>query len=200
MASIILIEDDEALRKQLRFTLESDHEISEAGNRLEAMTVFKENIPEIAVLDLGLPPNENTPVEGLFLIDHIMNNYNCKIIVLTGQNTKEAAVKSLEGGCFDYLDKPVNIEQLLFSIERAILFLDTEQELKSRGFEKLEIQVQVGKGLQEIRESAEKNLIIKILNETGFNVYKSAKILGVKRESLYYFIKKFNLERDKKDD
>jgi len=199
MANIILIEDDEALRKQLCFTLESDHEISEAGNRVEAIAVLKDKNPEIAILDLGLPPNENTPDEGLFLINHIMSNYSCKIIVLTGQNTKEAAVKSLEGGCFDYLEKPVNIEQLLFSIERAKLFLDTEGELKSRGFEKLELQVQIGKGLQEIRESAEKNLIIRILNETGFNVYKSAQILGVKRESLYYFIKKFNLERDRDD-
>ncbi|PLX65890.1 MAG: hypothetical protein C0603_13015 [Denitrovibrio sp.] len=80
-----------------------------------------------------------------------------------------------------------------------MLFLDTEQELKNRGVEQLEITIEVGKGLQDIREKAEKNLIMKILNDTGFNVYKSAKILGVKRESLYYFIKKFNLVRDKDD-
>lgn len=199
MKSIILIEDDEALRKQLCFTLENDYKICEAGNRPEAIERMKKCDPAIAILDLGLPPNENTPDEGLMVMEHILANYNCKIIVLTGQNTKEAAVKSLEGGCFDYLEKPVNIEQLLFSIERAILFLETELELKNRGVEKLELQVQIGKGLQEVRESAEKNLIMKILNETGFNVYKSAKILGVKRESLYYFIKKFNLVRERND-
>ncbi|PLX70244.1 MAG: Fis family transcriptional regulator [Denitrovibrio sp.] len=199
MTSIILIEDDDALRKQLCFTLENDYKIFEASNSPDAIEMLKESDPDIAILDLGLPPNENTPDEGLFVMNHILANYTCKIIVLTGQNTKEAAVKSLEGGCFDYLEKPVNINQLLFSIERAKLFLETEQELKSRGVEKIELQVQIGKGLQEVRESAEKNLIIKILNETGFNVYKSAKMLGVKRESLYYFIKKFNLVRDKDD-
>jgi DNA-binding NtrC family response regulator len=197
MTKIILIEDDEALRKQLCFTLESKNEVYEAGNRLEAIEALRENTPDIAIVDLGLPPNENTPDEGLFIIDHIVGNYKCKVIVLTGQATKEAAVKSLELGCFDYLEKPVNIDQLLFSIDRAKLFRDTEQELKSRGLEKLEMQVEVGKGLQDIREQAEKNIIIRILNETGFNVYKSAQILGVKRESLYYFIRKFNLERDK---
>lgn len=199
MARILLVEDDEALRKQLVFTLENDNTVFEAGNRNQAVSALKKCNPEIAIIDLGLPPNEHSPEEGLFVIEHINSLYNCKIIVLTGQTTKEAAVRSLETGCFDYLEKPVNIDQLLFSIERAKLFLDTEMELKNRGVEKLEIQVEVGKGLQDIREQAEKNLIMKILNDTGFNVYKSAKILGVKRESLYYFIKKFNLERDKDD-
>ncbi len=190
MARIILIEDDEALRKQLCFTLENDNTVCEAGNRIQAIERLKTCNPDIAIVDLGLPPNENTPDEGLYIIDHIKTNYMTKVIVLTGQATKEAAVKSLEMGCFDYLVKPVNIEQLLFSIDRAKLFFDTELELKNRGVEQLDIKVEVGKGLQEIREKAEKNLIIKILNDTGFNVYKSAKILGVKRESLYYFIKK----------
>jgi len=199
MTKILLIEDDTALRKQLCFTLENENTVCEAGNRLQAVERAKSCNPDIAIVDLGLPPHENSPVEGLFIIDHLNQNYTCKIIVLTGQTTKEAAVRSLEMGCFDYLEKPVNIKQLLFSIDRAKLFLDTEQELRNRGVEKLEIQVEVGKGLQDIREKAEKNLIIKILHDTGFNVYKSAKILGVKRESLYYFIKKFNLERGKDD-
>jgi len=199
MAKIILIEDDEALRKQLCFTLESNNKVCEACNRIQAIERLKSCNPDIAIVDLGLPPNENTPDEGLFIVDHIKTNYLTKVIVLTGQTTKEAAIKSLEMGCFDYLEKPVNIEQLLFSIDRAMLFLDTEQELKNRGVEQLEITIEVGKGLQDIREKAEKNLIMKILNDTGFNVYKSAKILGVKRESLYYFIKKFNLVRDKDD-
>lgn len=197
MARILLIEDDEALRKQLCFTLEKENTVKEAGNRNEAVEAVKDFSPEIAIVDLGLPPNENSPDEGLFVIDHINSAHACKIIVLTGQTTKDVAVKCLETGCFDYLEKPVNIDQLLFSLDRAKLFLDTEQELKNKGVEKIEFQVEIGNGLQGIREQAEKNLIIRILNETGFNVYKSAKILGVKRESLYYFIKKFNLERDK---
>lgn len=194
---ILLVEDDEALRKQLCFTLESDYEVFEASNRIEALEVLKAEPIDIAIIDLGLPPCENTPDEGLIIINHIGENYPTKVIVLTGQVTKDTAVKSLETGCFDYLVKPMNIDQLLFSIERAKLFIEAETELKSKGLEKIEMQVEIGNGLQNIREKAEKNIIIRILNETGFNVYKSAQILGVKRESLYYFIKKFNLERDK---
>jgi transcriptional regulator with PAS, ATPase and Fis domain len=58
----------------------------------------------------------------------------------------------------------------------------------------------VGKGLQPAREEAEKNIILKMLRDTNFNVYKSAKLLGVKRESLYYFIKKFGLKREGDDE
>jgi DNA-binding NtrC family response regulator len=199
MIKIILIEDDLPLRFQLRFALENDFDVYEASNRLEAVSVLSKCEPDIAIVDLGLPPNENSPDEGLYIIEHIKNTSQCKIIVLTGQNTLDTACRCLELGCTDYLEKPVNIDQLMFSISRACLFAEAESELKKRGVEKLELQVEVGQGLQNIRENAEKNLIIKILNETGFNVYKSAKILGVKRESLYYFIKKFNLGRNRND-
>jgi DNA-binding NtrC family response regulator len=199
MARIILIEDDNALRKQLRFALEPKHEIKEAGDRPQAIDISESFRPEIAVVDLGLPPNEQTPSEGLATAGCLIENFQTKVIILTGQTTKEAAINSLEKGCFDFLTKPIDIEKLLFSIERAELFLDTEEELKKRGMEKIEFHAEIGKGLQDIRETAEKNLILKILNETGFNVYKSAKILGVKRESLYYFMKKFNIERRSDD-
>ncbi|NLT24614.1 MAG: Fis family transcriptional regulator, partial [Syntrophorhabdus sp.] len=59
---------------------------------------------------------------------------------------------------------------------------------------------EVGKGLQPAREEAEKNIILKVLKDTNFNVYKSAKLLGVKRESVYYFIKKFGFRREDIDD
>ena len=58
----------------------------------------------------------------------------------------------------------------------------------------------MGGGLQLAREEAEKNIIMKVLRDTNFNIYRSAKILGVKRESLYYFIKKFGWKREDDND
>jgi transcriptional regulator with GAF, ATPase, and Fis domain len=69
--------------------------------------------------------------------------------------------------------------------------------MEEGGHNKLSLTVKVGEGLQTIRDEAEKNLIIQVLRDNSFNVYKSAKVLGVKRESLYYFMKKFGLERER---
>jgi DNA-binding NtrC family response regulator len=194
MSRLLIVEDDTALRKQLQFALESQHEVKEAGDRQQTEEILKNFTPQIAIVDLGLPPNEQSTEEGL-AIAKVLVELQCKVIILTGQKTKEAAMDSLENGCFDFLFKPIEMEKLIFSIQRAELFIETEAELKNSGIEKIEFHTEMGKGLQEIRESAEKNLIIKVLNDTGFNVYQSAKILGVKRESLYYFMKKFGIER-----
>jgi transcriptional regulator with PAS, ATPase and Fis domain len=88
------------------------------------------------------------------------------------------------------------MEKIIFSIDRAILFQDAEKKMEKRGIKKVSFDIEVGKGLQPAREEAEKNIILKMLRDTNFNVYKSAKLLGVKRESLYYFIKKFGLKRE----
>ena len=81
-----------------------------------------------------------------------------------------------------------------------VLFQDAEKKMEKRGIKKVSFDIEVGKGLQPAREEAEKNIILKMLRDTNFNVYKSAKLLGVKRESLYYFIKKFGLKREGDDE
>lgn len=196
---MIIIEDDAAIVSQLRYALEDRYDITSELSYKGVCEIGDIYEYDIAIVDLGLPPEEHTVAEGLKVIRYLLDNSQCKIIVLTGQGTQEAAMACLEQGCFDFLTKPVMMDQLLFSLERSELFIKTERELQKTGIEKIEFNVRIGDGLQKLRESAEKNIIIKVLNDTGFNVYKASKILGVKRESLYYFMKKFNLVR-KNDD
>ena len=195
MKNILLVEDDTALRKQICFSLEKDFNVFEAQNRKETIKILRENDVDIVLLDLGLPPSENTPAEGLKLIDMILNKGLIKIIVLTGQETERAAVESIKRGVFDYLLKPVKIEKLLFSIERAAVYQKAEKKMEEDGIKNISLNVKVNEGLQPLREAAEKKAIHRVLKDTDFNVYKTAKIMGIKRESIYYFIKKFGWKR-----
>jgi DNA-binding NtrC family response regulator len=195
MVSILLIEDDIALRKQIRFFLENMYSIFEAGNKKEAIDTLKTNKIDIVILDLGLPPHESTPDEGLIVLDHILGKYACKVLILTGQKTEGIALEAIKAGAFDYILKPAGTEKILYSVERAILFKETEEQLERQGIKKISLDVEMGKGLQPLRDEADKNIILRILRDTNFNVYQSAKILGVKRESLYYFLKKFGVKR-----
>ena len=81
-------------------------------------------------------------------------------------------------------------------MRRALLFLQKEQELGREGVTRIAINAQIGEGLKGVRTDAEERLVRQILKETNFNVYQSAKRLGVKRENIYYFLKKFGIERD----
>ena len=200
METVLLTEDDVALRAQMRFALEERFEVLEAGDVRKAVNLLNRHNITIAVLDLGLPPNENTPDEGLRLLHYILENFEIKVIILTGQKTESAALEAIKSGAFDYIVKPASMEKIFFSIDRAILFRDTERKIEQLGTKKITFDIEVGKGLQPAREEAEKNIILKVLKDTNFNVYKSAKLLGVKRESLYYFIKKFGFKREDIDD
>ena len=199
MPTLLLVEDDIALRKQICFSLEENFTVLEAENRKEATELLRKNPIDVVILDLGLPPNEGTPEEGLIVLSSILNHYASKVIILTGQKTEGVALEAIKSGAFDYLLKPASMEKILFSIERAMLFKDVEEELEKQGIKKISFDIEVGKGLQPLRDEADKHVILKVLKDTNFNITQSAKILGVKRESLYYFLKKFGLKRTHDD-
>lgn len=64
------------------------------------------------------------------------------------------------------------------------------------GLTRLQINARITDGLKAVREDAEEKLVRQVLKDTGFNVYQSAARLGLKRESIYYFLKKFGISRD----
>jgi len=196
---ILLVEDDPALRLVMRNVMENnEYDVLEADSRVGAQSVL-ENNPDIAavVLDLGLPPSPHTTVEGLATIKLIIEGlYPAKIVVLTGQDEESSALAAIKEGAFDFLSKPSSSEDILNAVQRAVLFYQKEKTLsEEEGLTKLQINAKVADGLKAVREEAEEKLVRKVLKETEFNVYQSAAKLGLKRESVYYFLKKFGIKR-----
>ncbi len=200
MKKVLLVEDDPALRLVLRNVLEiNGYEISEADSLVTAEAILKED-GEIAVivLDLGLPPSPHTTSEGLAVIRNVVASmYPAKIVVLTGQDEESSALQAIKEGAFDFLAKPSKSEDILNAVQRASLFYEKERTLsEEEGLTKLQINAKVADGLKAVREEAEEKLVRKVLKDTEFNVYQSAARLGLKRESVYYFLKKFGIKRD----
>jgi len=200
VARILLVEDDPALRLVMRNVMENnDYDVLEADSRVAAEAVLKVN-PDIAalVLDLGLPPSPHTTTEGLATIKSVMDGlYPAKIVVLTGQDEESSALAAVREGAFDFLAKPSSSADILNAVQRAVLFYQNERTLSEQeGLTKLQINAKVADGLKAVREEAEEKLVRKVLKETEFNVYQSAAKLGLKRESIYYFLKKFGIKRE----
>ncbi len=196
---ILITEDDEALRLVLSGALEMrDYEVIEADCRKTARARLQEH-PDIRVMivDLGLPPAAHTTDEGIALIRDIQQaDSGAKIIVLTGQDEESAALAAIREGAFDFLSKPTPLEEILRAVQRAFLFTRQEQVLADDGLTRLQINARISDGLKAVREDAEEKLVRQVLKDTDFNVYQSAARLGVKRESIYYFLKKFGIQRD----
>jgi DNA-binding NtrC family response regulator len=197
---LLLVDDDPVLRSLLRNALEdAGFMVREADSRPQALKCMQQDGEEIAVaiVDLGLPPLEHTTLEGLELIKVISDdNTSLKIIVLTGQDEEQSALEAIRLGAFDFIAKPARTSDIILSVERAMLFHRKEQDLMADGTARLQLSTRFEDGLKAVREEAEEKLVRQVLRETGFNVYKSAEKLGIKRESIYYFMKKFGISRD----
>ncbi len=196
---ILIVEDDLAIRTMLRGILTlNNFTVSDAACQAEAVEKMDAD-PEIAVviLDLGLPPNAHDITEGIATLKTInADAFGVKVIVLTGQDQAEAALEAIREGAFDFLSKPASVESILSATNRAFLFVQKERELNQEGITRIAINANIGDGLKSVRDDAEERLVRQVLKETGFNVYQSAKRLGVKRENIYYFLKKFGIQRD----
>lgn len=192
---VLIVDDDPALRQQLMFALEERHQVAEASQAREAIEQLEAFDPDVTILDLGLPPCEQTPDEGYRVLEHALGHSGAKVLVLTGQGGEQIAHEAIRRGAFDYLVKPAPLGQIVAAVARALLFLDSERRLYEQGVSRINVDVEMGKGLQSLRDEAGRQLILKVLRDTGFNVYSSAKQLGVKRETLYYFINKFGIKR-----
>jgi DNA-binding NtrC family response regulator len=199
MAHVLLVEDDPSIRLMLNVILRmQDYVVSEATSRLEALELLRVT-PSIDVvfLDLGLPPASHAITEGIATLKAIeAGAFPVKVIVLTGQDQQAASLEAIREGAFDFLCKPATADQILGALRRALLFLQKEKELGNEGVTRIAINAQIGDGLKAVRSDAEEKLVRQILKETNFNVYQSAKRLGVKRENIYYFLKKFDIQRD----
>lgn len=198
-SEILLIEDDRALRMMLRGLLEiQDFKVWEADRRETGLQLLKKhpNI-RIVILDFGLPPHAHTISEGLAMLTAIQSQImTAKVIVLTGQDHEAASLAAIREGAFDFLAKPASSESILRAVTRATLYLKKENELSLQGITRIAVNAQVGDGLKSVRDDAEERLVRQILKETRFNVYQSARRLGVKRENIYYFMKKYGIERE----
>lgn len=196
---VLIIEDDSALRTLLAGIIGSrGYHILQAERRDEALEMLND-FPDIAVVicDLGLPPQAHTTAEGLATIRNIESlAINPKIIVLTGQDQESSALEAIREGAFDFIAKPAQADQIVTALDRALLFHRKERDMAADGVTRLQINAKVSDGLKAVREDAEEKLIRQVLKDTGFNVYQSAAQLGVKRESIYYFMKKFGIQRD----
>ncbi len=125
---LLVIEDDPGLQKQLQWCFDK-FDVTVAGDKssaLEALDLFS---PVVVTLDLGLPPDPANASEGLLTLQAILNKApHTKVIVVTGNDDRENAVRSVAMGAYDFYEKPIDPEILSLIIERAYALYELEAE------------------------------------------------------------------------
>jgi len=88
--------------------------------------------PDVVLLDLGLPPRPNDTEEGFkTLCDLLSARPTAKIVVITGQGEKENALKAIGEGAYDFLAKPILVDDLKIILRRAFHVARLEREYRA---------------------------------------------------------------------
>ncbi len=117
MNKILVIDDNFKIYKSLELNLKKEGFQSTAAlNSVEALEAIKNDIPDIILLDLALREES-----GLDLLRDIKKlDSSVPVIMITGYGTLESAVKAIKLGAFDFLEKPLQFEKLLSTINNAL--------------------------------------------------------------------------------
>jgi two-component system NtrC family response regulator len=113
----------------MRWCFSDDLEVSLAADRESALTALRRLEPEVITLDLGLPPDAGGASEGFKLLEDILRLAPlAKIIVVTGREEKENAVKAIGMGASDFYQKPLDADILTFVVNRAFRLAELERD------------------------------------------------------------------------
>jgi two-component system response regulator MprA len=115
-ARVLVVEDDEPIADVLRRSLRAEgHEVRSAGDGVEALQAAEEFMPDLVILDLGLPK-----LDGVEVMKRIRIDSDVPILILTARSDTRDRVEGLDTGADDYLVKPFERQELLARI-RALL-------------------------------------------------------------------------------
>src|ERR1051325_2001421 len=133
---ILVVDDDEAIRWTLREALGTwGFTSAEAASVAEAIKTFNADLPAAVLLDIDLPDGSGLDV----LRDIKREHPEAIVIMITGSVQVDNPISALRGGAYDFMAKPINLEELRVTIRNAIearhLRREVEQVRKERARE-----------------------------------------------------------------
>lgn len=126
---LLIIDDEEAIRNQMRWALIDEYEVLLAEDRTSGMVQMNQERPELVALDLGLPPAPRDAEEGLRTLSEILAvDRHAKVIVITGNQDRANALRAIEQGAFDLFAKPADLQEVRVVLRRALRLAQLERE------------------------------------------------------------------------
>lgn len=165
--SILLVDDNRDFRKELSQSLMEMYNIEEAPSGQKALEILKNpHQIDLVILDVKLPDLKGTNV--LNKIRELDEDLG--VIILTAYSTKDTAIESLKGGADDYLEKPIDIEEAIQTIEKV---------LKKRRGEKDINSLSNSDKIERVKKFVERNCFKDVsLKDAADSVYLSPKYLS----------------------
>lgn len=173
--TLLIIEDDPGIQKQLKWALDA-YSLVITDDKDTALATLKKQNPMVVTLDLGLPPDPANAEQGLDLLRQILAIApHTKVVVITGNDETENAIRAIGLGAYDFYHKPIDPDVLKLTIERAFRLYELEREhrdlLRNTRRSPLEGIIasspQMEKVCRQVEKLAPTNVTTLILGESG---------------------------------
>ena len=156
MAKILIVDDEQSIRRALRDILELEkYQVDEAIDGLDCLVKIKQNSYEAIILDIKMPK-----MDGMEALDKIQSlASDTPIIMISGHATIDTAVEAVKKGAYDFISKPPDLNRLLITLRNAIdkSSLISEKKVLQKKVSKSKTQEIVGesKTIMKVRETIE---------------------------------------------
>lgn len=124
---LLLVDDDPLIRESLDYLLRPHFNVHTAESRGEAVNVLSDlsDAPQLALIDLGLPPYPHEPTEGFALVPELLaRNADMRILVLSGQSEKNNVRHAMSLGAADFIPKPCDPQLLKSRLDHQVLLYE----------------------------------------------------------------------------
>ncbi|HEX9425348.1 MAG TPA: sigma-54 dependent transcriptional regulator [Pyrinomonadaceae bacterium] len=175
--TILVVDDDESVRRGLVWTLRADYRVLEAISRQEAIHILKQETVDVVLSDLHLPPHVEDISEGLAIIEAARDlNPPVQVVVVTGSDSKHAGREAVKRGAYGFFEKPLEADEVLHIVKQAARMRRLEVEnarlrdelVGARGFGRLIGSSQsLEKTLKQARAVADTSATVLIIGENG---------------------------------
>ena len=124
---VLIVDDEESIRSQLKWGLEDQYEVLTAATADEARRVLRDERPRVVTLDVAL--SRTGGEEGLALLDEIVDLFPLtRVVMVTGNENRENAVLAIQRGAVDWYAKPIQLDELRGILSRAFHVQRIEEE------------------------------------------------------------------------
>ena len=169
---ILLVDDDNSIANSFKINLENYYELLIANNGKQAIEFVNHHSIDLVLLDIKLPD-----INGLELLPQIKQiNNSIEVIIITGYGAVETAIKAMKEGAYDYICKPINMNELLslvYKVEEKRNLVKEVHYLRLEVKEKYKFDQIIGKSIKirevynMINKVAKNNVTVHITGETG---------------------------------
>lgn len=126
---MLVVDDDAVIRTQVGWALAADYDVQAAATVSDALEALRAFEPDVVTLDLSLTARPGESEEGLDILAAAQDAPRPpKVVMLTGSSEREHAVRAIDLGAFDYCEKPVNLDELMVLLRRAVRVRELEAD------------------------------------------------------------------------